>query len=260
MQTSLPETLVLFAPVHGSLTVTEKDTGVFQLPKDMSIIRLMVARPGTCNITNQDQIEKVASVIQSGPITSEDDVKRLAQSIAPIIKVMRRDVADEIDEFPDGKQFLDTNLVTPAVVSFQPGTTMMNKTLERDRREGKTKYDSRLNIMNMPYHDGKPIDLFDIFPLMDKEGATTRYDAKTMGRQSLLSTLIDMLKQHGVKKVIFIDLSCSGFKDGLFSSPREERYVRQSLEKMKAGKRKTRRVKRKTKTRRTKKQISQWIL
>lgn len=259
MSTRLPETLVLFATVHGVIPVDEGVERLFTVPPGMKITRVMATRPGICNLTQEDQINSIVLDMKKafGETVTSAQINSVLESIKPatreLVKGLPGNMKADVENKELFQQFIRSHIKTPVVKEFLPGQPIIDKYLARSPDEGiESAYDFKLNIINIP---GTP-DLFDIAALgRTGPSAALRKDA-TLGRGIDLSSLVNGLSGMGVKHLVLFDFTCSSFDSVV--TDRAERSLRRDMLQRGVGKRRTRRRNKKTKTRKGKKRTTQW--
>lgn len=255
---ALPPELVLLATVHGGLMVDDnKQIQTFRIPDGIKVTRVMATRPGICNVTSEDQINEVIKDMTSAGLNTEE-IGRTVQSIQAsqpeVVKTIMGQLKGDDPNRELLQQFLRSRIATPTTKVFNPGSIMLDKYLTRDIYEGHGQaFDYKLNAMNIP---GVP-DLFDVVTYRTA-GPATQIKSKQYKREIDLSVLVNILRDRGVQHLILYDLTCSTFMPDVPMTDREERALRRDIIQKGLGK-KTRRLKRKTKTRRGKKRTpSKW--
>lgn len=103
---SLPSTLVLFATVHGSIPVItttdaggqpKKEVGSFKVPTGMEITRVMATRPGVCNMTTTDEINKFVKLLQKNiPSFQGELTDDQIQKLQDLIKKEYNDILESV--------------------------------------------------------------------------------------------------------------------------------------------------------------------
>ena len=252
----LPETLVLFATVHGSIPVESGQERLFAVPQGMRITRVMATRPGVCNVTQEDQITQIVKDMNATfKNITPAEINAIISNIKPVtsdvVKQVESQVKSETPNTPLFQQFLRSHIKTPVVKTFVSGQPIINKFLARSADEGiESAYDYKLNMINVP---GNP-DLFD-YAIFGRTGPSTALRKYAYaGREADLSTMVESLHAQGVNHLVLFDFTCSSF-DGVVTD-REERALRRNMVQRGVGK--TRRRKHKTKTRKAKKRRALW--
>lgn len=257
MSVKLPETLVVFATIHGVIPVTDNQAQFFTVQEGMKVTRIMATQPGACNVTTERQINSILIEMKN---TFKDYTPNEIDSIIETIKPETKRVAEELKSIQKNETekntlfetFLRRYISKPSVKVFEAGSSLLNKFLARNQDEGQeSAYDFKLNIVNIP---GTP-DLFDMIILGRRGPSANTRDARKVERSIYLSEIVDLLHEVGVNHLIFFDFTCSSF-EGILSE-RDKRSVARDSKKQGMG-RKTRRLKRKTKTRKGKKRTVQW--
>jgi hypothetical protein len=258
MSVSFPETLILFATIHGGIPIKANEVETFPVPDGLKITRIMATKPGICNVTNEYQIERIMSDMNAKKFVeiTDADVASILRSIQPtqseLIKEVVRTAAKEDTNKSLFSTFLTGHLKSPSVRTFTSGQPMLEKILLRKKSEGiDSAYDFKINAINMP---GTP-DIIDLIQY-GTSGPSSQTRSKTLyGRQLKLSSLVDFLSQY-VKHIVLIDFTCSTFMgDGLMTG-REERHARLTATRQGYGRKRTRRQVKKTKARKsTKKRV-----
>lgn len=250
-----PKQLILLATVHGGIFVEDTTVNTFVVPQGMKITRIMATLPGICNVTTEDQINTVIGEMKelgTSPIDIQKSLSTIQSTQAEVIKgIMGQMKADDPNK-ELFRQFMQSRIARPNVKVFNPGDTMLNKLLARSPGEGiDSAFDYKLIGLNM---DRQP-DLFDLIPFGSAGPAANTRAKSRYGREIFLDKVVEVLKNQGVEHVVLYDFTCSSFM-GDEMDPRTERRFRRDI--LQQGWGKTRRLKRKTKTRRGKKRTTRW--
>jgi hypothetical protein len=227
----LPETLVLFATAHGSITVESDQVKTFNVPEGMKITRIMTTRPGVCNITQEEQINRIvldmiAAFQNITPNEIDTIVASISHSIPNVVQSVETRIKTDTANERFLQQFLRSHIKRPIVKVFTEGQPVINKVLRRSAGEGVDKaYDYKLNIINVPGHP----DLFDelMFGRTGPSTALRSYDE--YARIVSLARVVSTLQSRGVKHLVLFDFTCSGFDSMVAElSERDERAIRRS--------------------------------
>ncbi len=248
---------MLFATVHGVIPVEEGVERLFTVPPGIKITRVMATRPGVCNITQEDQVDRIVNDMKKTftETITPAQINAVVESIKPstreLVKGLPGDMKADLENKELFQQFMRSHIKTPVVKEFLPGQPIIDKYLARSPEEGiGSAHDFKLNVINVP---GTP-DLFDI-ATSGRTGpsAALRKDAG-LGKGIDLSVVVNGLSGMGVKHLVLFDFTCSSFDSVV--SDRAERVLRRDMIQRGVGKRKTRRRNKKTKTRKGKKRIA----
>lgn len=251
MSLKLPTELVLLATVHGGVPIENGNVKTFQVPQGFTITRIMLTRPGICNVTSEYQVDEVVKTMNISP---QKTVETLKTTQAEVLKSITQQLKGENENNELFKQYIRSRITTPTRKVFKSGDTMINKIFIRDASESINKaFDFKLNAINV---QGIP-DIFD-FIYFGTSGPAVKTRSKFHGLQIDLSTLIESLMSYGVTSLILYDLTCSSFMSNTPMTERQEREVRRYIVQQGWGKKRTRRLKKKTKTRRARNRILQW--
>lgn len=271
MATKIPTDMIVVAASHGCTLLYNQKVQTFKVPEGITLTLVSATRPGIVNVTTTEGVDKVVKSAIKNPDSVLSALKRTEPDLMKSINQQLKDPTMSTDQLT---QYIQSRIKDPKSYELAPGDNVAEKIFSRSPYEAMYQaFDYRLNVINMP---GRP-DLFDLLRnRVSGPTANTRFQASQDGPQIKFSLLLDILVLEGVKNLTFYDLSCSVFQheDPMYTSNRAARdaareYTGNMMNQAKAtmrsqnmsrydtrknkfgGKRKTRRVRGKTNTHRT---------
>lgn len=251
MSVKFPEDITLLASTHGTIVVENSQVKTFVVPEGMTINRFMMARPGICNVTTEDQIDSVIGTLRSKPQETQRIVK---SSTSVVIKAVMMDIKNDEPNKALLQQYVRSGTTLLQAQTFRPGDTILDKEFSRSKEEGMSNaFDFKMNIVNMP---GVP-DLLDL-AYSRSPGVAARTRLKAGSVSATLSGVIGLLQSMNVRTVTLYDFTCSSFMSDDTMTDRDERTLRRDIQQKGLGRKRSGRQSKKTKTRRAKKRNVQW--
>ena len=266
MNSVYPETLVVVITSHGQIQVEttfdgKQEPDLFAIPYGMTLTRINAVTPGVCNYlsakTAQIVVERVKEMTAKFDLTRgipANLVTFLAKEFKQLTTVDRQKIRTKgygAQDVSDVQAFDVHYDKAYKNITHNGYAFALNKTYSVE--ELSENYDDRIFFLNTPQGD---IDFFTVLKPPYKTD---------------LKSIVHYLKDHGVKNVLLVDLSCSTFDDTTLT-PRGVRDLRRGLthyksggvrkkkrksNKRKSNKRKTNKRKSKCKIRRTRKLLHQ---
>lgn len=186
---NFPETIYLFITLHGIIELDENEQlNEFNLPLDL--VYIPAAPPDVQCILS----ETIEADIHDLHVKLKENTKDEETFLMETISLLKDKYA--IDTH-NNQRFLQYN--------YEKNAKCMNKQfiLEDDND-----YEQRINIVNME----TLYDLIEIILFVDKTAATLPYYSMNTAGDKLyinMEQICHYLKNHGVKKIILFDYSCS---------------------------------------------------
>ena len=234
-----PETLVISVTSHGVIQTNINANNInepltFNIPSDMSIIKLSAVAPGVCNLTNpvdiDDFIKKVIKKVNN-PVEYQkliSDPTSYVESLAELYKNIEEDtVKQTINEKElDYEEKIRDDYVhhrnkSYTIQTYNPNNQIINKEYVRNNRTelNVSQWEFQINVLNTT---GIP-DLF-------REMLGRSY--KDANSSITLQGIVNFVKSKGARNIILLDLSCSNFEStdpSVTITDREERELRRDI-------------------------------
>lgn len=259
-------TLVLAITTHGAVPFRDEDAQsikTFIVPEGMRITKISVAPIGICNMASEDDSARMVSVLKNefkdNTVSVEEHVKR----VIPKLKQLQSGIVTNVVKNKSGQpknqltdEFVAYSDRALTVVDYPAGSEMINKVYVKYVGEGyEHPYDFKMPMLNINFPGSD--DLLQ-WLVAGRGGLQTRSMGLDREQYTTLSYIAGFLNlQAGVNHLVLFDYSCSSYYEDI--DPRTGRLVARIAKKEgKNGGKKTRRLKRKTKTRRGKKRTTQW--
>lgn len=229
---NFPEKIIIMVTSHGEIPTTEGVPLAYTVPEGMRIAKLNAAPLGECNIMNQTTSDLYAKALRRniGELTRAQTKDQYLDILKHMIRFMKKqDIIEIMPQVavsvmdPEGdtqrKGYYNRVIQDMGYHAnfFGPGDQVINKIFSRNNAEVEGA-DWKLNIINM---DKMP-DLMAWLKRQTRAGKSV----------TTLEEVINYLKSHGVKDIVFMDFSCSVFlnyDEDYHLGEREKRATRRSL-------------------------------
>ncbi len=224
-----PETLVVVITSHGQIQVEttfdgKQEPDLFAIPYGMTLTRINAVTPGVCNYLSAKTAKIVVERVKE--MTAKFDLTRgipanlvtfLAKEFKQLTTVDRQKIrtkgygAQDVSDVQAFDVHYDKAYknITHNGYAFALNKTYSVEELSED-------YDDHIFFLNTPQGD------IDFFTALKPPYKTD------------LKSIVHYLKDHGVKNVLLVDLSCSTFDD-MTLTPRGVRDLRRGLTHYKSG-------------------------
>ena len=244
-----PEKVYVVISTHGKISIdidaSSNDIGkikLYKIPDGITITKISPVTPGTCNYLDQQHLNKVIDFIkntidksgtqpqaQSEPISRKRKLqeKTPEELIADFLKVepftqeMRKEL--KIKKYIDEEQRNYIYSTRSSLNTYQSGKSIPDKTYSYDNLDPIEPANFIKEI-----ESNKTFDVLEVLKKITHE----TYDGKELITTSTTEKeIVDFFKNHGVKEIVLIDLSCSVFSDeeGNYPSSRSRRALRRGL-------------------------------
>jgi len=256
------DTAVIAITTHGAVPTDESgNVATFKVPEGMTITKMSVAPVGICNMASETDttiMVRTLSKVFSDPNPAYSFEQRMNE-IVPTLRQLQGKVVTNVTKsqprnIPKDEltyEFLVYADRSQAVKTYTQGEQLINKIYVKRPGEGiEHPFDFKMPIINQPNNP-------DFLQLLTtgRLGPVTRSMGMNNEQFTTLSYIAGVLRwQANVKHLILFDYSCSSFYDEDMTKRAQRALARWSMSQgLTGGKKRTRRLKKKTKTRRGKK-------
>jgi hypothetical protein len=234
-----PETLVISVTSHGVIQTNINNNNInepltFNIPPDMSIIKLSAVAPGVCNLTYPSDIDEfIKKVIKkvNNPVEYQkliSDPTSYVESLAELYKNIEEDtVKQTINEKElDYEEKIRDDYVhhrnkSYTIKTYNSNNPIINKEYVRNNRTelNVSEWEFQINVLNT-------IGIPDLF----REMLGRSY--KDANSSITLQGIVEFVKSKGGRNIILLDLSCSNFEStdpSVTITDRQERAIRRDI-------------------------------
>jgi len=214
------DTLFLINRIHSDVEMEINNNATnldkVQIPQSMNFFRIMASEYGGASCSEEPEVDKFISKIQKYILlnsprknTEKNNVKFIKRISRKLLKKTEKFMRDYTKELLNSAVNLSPSMIrfTKAVphVHFFKNSNFINKEHAIELYDGQYTLD-KISVVNdyLDFDEEYSINLVDYLKLFDSGNGRLTFNT---------SDIIELLENEGIKFVLYIDMSCSGFGD-----------------------------------------------